>query len=786
MKRMIVMLLTCAMATARAFDDTDTVSVVNYSWLQLPNTAPFAGSSSQGDFFVDDPIVSGGGTMWTFRYGASWGPNYPLLTEEGYGTADYWAGLRFSEPRNVHTVEIDYWVPGDSRCKRFRIEGSLDGVAFDEIGLVEFEDAIANEGGTAVVSVTNDMYKAIRVRLKGVLSQPEDEEDYSGTYGVSFSRIEPFGDGLVAWGDINCANQDVFGTVASCTAGYNWLGFNDGTFRAQGSVYVGSGLPWPEGAYFQVDLVQTQRIVMSTLVAGYGISWERDSILLEVSNDGVDFLPVPPPTLYLREGESPSNAITYRWGEPIEARYWRVVGIGDPLGGGYSLFKQWLLYQTQADPPKPPILKAKDIVVTVGVAGKATITFEDVDDGSVCPNGETLLRTLSRTEFGYRHIGNAVPVTYTIQNSITPLSTNIIVTVLGDPALGEMIPVYDYNWFQLRSNQIAVAAYLLGDDLSFGEQLSPSHGTYDHEASVEENYAVIDNRLRWGARWRPASYWAAGAGGTTTGDGASNYCAKVTFSEPRNVHTVSAQWDVESPVSLSRYFVDGTADGEVWEVIGEKSFDPPAIGSGFIDTLPVTNGTYAAIRVRLMAGDYEAAPSGDQAGGPGFYAIEPIGDGIIASHEANWANAHNFLTTLTLLENFDYPGPRVTDGNIFIYGNYPSLLCGKAGGWLWPDAAQIDLGAVEWIDAVTILWDSGYYATTATILVSEDGETFSEVDDFATDATNVRSLLTFAPVKARYVRLTDATGPGGWGVLFRQMFIMGCKNPARGTVIIVR
>ena len=76
----------------------------------------------------------------------------------------------------------------------------------------------------------------------------------------------------------------------------------------------------------------------------------------------------------------------------------------------------------------------------------------------------------------------------------------------------------------------------------------------------------------------------------------------------------------------------------------------------------MTDGEYLGIRVRMNAGGYAYGSSGR--GGPGFWTIEPCGDGTLTDAEVNWANKPNFSTVATVFHMTQDGATRFNDGSV--------------------------------------------------------------------------------------------------------------------------
>ncbi len=743
--RFMVLALLAAAGQTLAAD----VAVSNYSWLQIPDgivagvgnpSTPFNTSGYTGHLSVEH-----------FRWGGRcWIPDGTLTAD---GAGDYWAAIQLDQPRNVKQIRLQYWTGEGAQIRRFRIEGSADGTSFVSIGLYQYDDFTVGDSVVLTIPVTNDTYRVVRVRMNGTTSQPGNPDYLPGTSpgsrgGPGFWLVEPFGDGTVADSKVNYANQPVFSTTTTCGSGltFSWNAFNNGTLEDGNR--VGEQMPWASGRYFQLDLGTARRIFRSILVSDD--DWGAATATFSYSTDGSTFVPVTDLSLPIIRASRDRGALEYTF-TPVEARYWRVTGA---TGSGYTLFNQWMLYQTINH---PPVAIATNITVYVGVNG-AQIGPDDVDAGSYDPDDDPITRTVDPETFSYLDMeqGTAT-VTFTVSDGEMQSSTNITVTLLLDPALEGRVPVSNYNWLQLRPDRVTASVGLIG-----GTEIWAGYG------------ATAD--IRWGNHvWIPS-----GGNGYGTYGGASNYYAAVTLDQRRHVSRVDVQWWAYEGTSLTRYYVDGSINGTEWAQIG--SFNSGSARTGvFRDSVTVTAGEYLCVRVRIMAGDY--AYGSVNRGGPGVFSIEPVGFGSLPAAEVNWAHKGNFLTTVAN-NALDSYGVLYNDGRFFDGdGDRVGTISRDFGPTSY---IQIDLGALRWIDTVVILWDGWYWASTFKVRWSANGTDFQEVPrPVGPSLANGRSILTFRSVQARYVRLTDCVGTPH--ALFNQMLVLGgLPPPPVGSVVLVR
>jgi len=731
--------------------------VKDYSWLQLPTEeiTPFVGS----EITVDPMNMSGytrAGAIDCFRWGTQmWNPSTGLTTA---GQRDYWAGLLFSEPRNVHRVTVQVGVAtGHAKVRRFRVEGSEDGTDFDEIGFYDF-GAMVDISGNVFAPVTLDVtpgdYVAVRVRFNGHQGDTVDP-DYTGNHdygGPGLVLLEPFGDGLVAGESVNLANRDVFYSIVTSTLELpGTTAINSGSLLPDGSPERHrSQVPWdPETRYLQIDLGEAQA-VWRTVLKFRSSSAVVANVFFAASTDGVTFAPVSgrsAPILHTNDDYGRYTAVEYTF-PPVEARYWRITGV-TYINDEFQV-DQWMLYKTLN---RAPVVKATDATWTVKLP-VVSLPWNVLDHGSFDPDGDPLTYTVTPDTFRQSDIGKQVSVTYTVSDGKIPVSTNVFVTVVADASLKDLTLVRDYSWLQLPAGKVVASAGIVNDDLTEGRELGGNAHLF-----------------RWGQRgWSPS-----GDAVTGTDSAQSNHFAAVTFDAPRHVDRVRLHVGVGTP--LAALHIDGTADGETWTPIYTRP-DPLPPGDQRL-LIPVESGLYRAIRLRLMAGDYAA-------GGYELHLLEPCGAGALPPEEINWANQPNFVTTMATLGVMHHPAANFVSGSLM---NDDNITTGTNPGSFpaYPAAyAQVDLGEKRWCSSVAVLW-SQYYGLSFNVYVSEeaDGEDFAPVErPVLTSYCQRAMVLSFDPVRARRIRVTDAVE--GWLCLFNEVMVGGCPKPVKGTVIIVR
>ena len=332
---------------------------------------------------------------------------------------------------------------------------------------------------------------------------------------------------------------------------------------------------------------------------------------------------------------------------------------------------------------------------------------------------------------------------------------------------GREVEVEGYNWLQLRPGKVVASSGILNANLEHVQALGCSYGDI--------------SQVRWGGYvWLPSS-----ANGTGTYGGTTNYYATLTFDKPRHVYKVHTllRLDVNEG-SVTKYSIDGFV-GESWiNDIGVMQ-SPSAITGGMVDSMvPVTPGDYKAIRVRFMAGNYTAG-SGRS---PGIWAIEPYGNGIIDAEDVNWANKPNFYTVAKVsgLQNGSllFTSGRIINDNAYRVGH-------NAAAWPSGAYAQVDFVTEREINSAIATWNINYNGTYFKIHGSNDGVNFTEA---VQTGSSVLSLgepaalqVTFEPIKARYIRITDVERTAASYLYLTQLFLHGPNPPnSKATLILIR
>ena len=328
---------------------------------------------------------------------------------------------------------------------------------------------------------------------------------------------------------------------------------------------------------------------------------------------------------------------------------------------------------------------------------------------------------------------------------------------LDAPARGDVV-VNDYNWLQLRPGSVTpFVGGAAGGGSGYGEPAD----------------------YRWGDHvWIPD--------GTLTADGTGQYFAALSFDAARPIETVIPQWWAHEGTSVRQFFVDASPDGTNWTQIGSHDYGSFQSNSArFRTPVDVTDGTYKNIRIRLEPGDYTFGNA--NRGGPGLYAIEPIGDGTVETGQLNWAN--NAVSGSTVSNNgFDFNGTRYNDGFLF---DDEGQRTGQSADWEAGDYVQLDLQQPRAVDSAVVVWDHIYASTSFNVEYSMDGTTFQDVTGksaaalYAPASGHGATGYTFDPVTARYFRITDAAGSGGGYNLLNQVLLYeAVPEPSAGLAAI--
>ena len=346
--------------------------------------------------------------------------------------------------------------------------------------------------------------------------------------------------------------------------------------------------------------------------------------------------------------------------------------------------------------------------------------------------------------------------------------------------------VTNYSWLQIPDNVV----------VGYGSSVTP--------LPFNPLQDGIEN-IRWGNRFYPNR--------TMTAYGTNDYWGAVQLDMARTVTSVRVQlWtDSTQAATFKRMTVEGLPAGlpldstsgyanigsyTMTNSVGEEVFSggliPNAASSWF--NIPVTNGLYSIIRVRFNGtgsrgdgnADYEP---GDKTGvgGPGFFVIEPFGDGWVSEKDVNYAH-RQFGTAAS---------HNLSGGTM--WGNVTNLITGTianavAGAnaerfgmtqpWNVDGGIKIDLGTPRPIGRSIIVNNAGEGCVTATFEYSnnENGP-FTKVTAMSSSNLVLSSsgmLEYFFPeVTARYWRVVDGRGLNGRVILTQWMLFTGDRSPFR-------
>jgi len=322
------------------------IAVSNYSWLQVPDGVV----SSYGNAGTPYQTTGGDGFGASdyFRWGSRvWIPNSTLTSS---GAGDYWTTIKLDTPRLVEEVAPQFWTFEGTGVRRYKVEASLDGVSYSQIGSHDFGSMQVNQTLRHVNNVTDGVYQYIRIRLNGTTSQPGDADYQFGNVnraGPGFLNVEPTGDGTLSdLYQVNWVNQPNFlTTLTNNGLDFNGNAHNNGLLFDNGT-RTGDLGNFETGDYAEIDLKAIRKVGRSILVwqhvegaTSYGLQW---------SNDDVTYTNVTGLSAAVQHAGLTTGATEYTF-TPVNARYFRVV---NATGGGNSIFNQVLLYNV----PEPTSL----------------------------------------------------------------------------------------------------------------------------------------------------------------------------------------------------------------------------------------------------------------------------------------------------------------------------------------------------------------------------------------------------------------------------------------------
>ena len=328
----------------------------------------------------------------------------------------------------------------------------------------------------------------------------------------------------------------------------------------------------------------------------------------------------------------------------------------------------------------------------------------------------------------------------------------------------DVVAVTNYSWLQIPDGIVA----------GVGKPSNPFNTNGWTGFGTPECY-------RWGKNpWIPS--------GTLTGGGTDDYWAAIQLDEPREVHTVSAQFWASEGAQLRRFKVEGSSNGTTFAQIGAYDY-----GSFVINppdqTLAVTSGVYRVVRIRMngtasQPGDPDYLPGTSDPpnrGGPGVGLLEPFGTGEADYRKVNVVNAAQFGTVGSCSAALELKWTGFNNGTL-ADGN----RVGEQMPWAAGEYFQIDLGAPRLVDRSILVGDDDWGALTAAFAYSTDGASFQAVSGLSAPIVHVGQALateyTFTPAMARYWRVTDATASSY--ALFNQWMLYALPPPG-GSVVVV-
>ncbi len=725
-----------------------TVAVTNYCWLQLPaaDVTPLLGSAN-------GVTGSGYGAPADFRWGDHvWIPNGAMTAN---GTQMYYAAIRLDQAREINQVMVQWWTGEGTALTQFYVDVSTNGADWTSVG--SWSGANPGSRTRVTVDVANTTSRYVRVRQEaGGYAYGKADRGGPGVYA-----IEPVGNGVVNDDQVNWAQRTTFGTSVANKfdlggdGGFLGTRYNDGFLFDDEGVRTGDQGNWEAGEYAQIDLKATRGVQSAVIVWDSGYC--GSSFQVQYSNDGTSFTPVA----------NPGSPIVHRPGasevqfDPVKARYFRIVNaVG---GSGYNLLNQVLLMGALRGPPTLSANPASRMVrapaaasFSITAAGDPPLVYQWQRNGVDIDGATTAAYTLSPTV----DADNGATFRALVSNDNGAV-TSTVANLTVFPALTEPnVAVANYNWLQLPAGLV-----------------TPLWGSQN--GTVSSGFGQISD-FRWGnSVWLPSP--------AMTANGTQMYYAGVQLTPPRLVSTVWVQWWGSANTTYRSFYVDGSSNGTTWTQIGSHDYGAFQITQQTRTAVDVTDGLYGYVRVRLMPGDYQYISGGY--GGPGFYAIEPVGSDGVRLTEVNWANSPNFATVVgnkfDVGGDYSNSGTRCNDG--FLYETDVGRS-GDAGNWETGEYCQIDLKQSRWFDRVVLVANLHYGFAGFTVSVSNDGVVFTPV-------TNPKPLISypagaavekrFDRTRARYVRVSDAIQSGGGYALLTQFLVLGSTAPT-GTLLQVR
>lgn len=305
------------------------------------------------------------------------------------------------------------------------------------------------------------------------------------------------------------------------------------------------------------------------------------------------------------------------------------------------------------------------------------------------------------------------------------------------------VSVTNYNWLQLPPNDVVAF-------------VGSSSGTGAIGYGQPADY-------RWGHHvWIPD--W------TRTNTGTGTFWAALNLGAPRNVTSVWTQWWAQESTGIQKFYVDSSSNGTTWSQVGSYDFGTMrGVSAGwearFRAQVPIPAASYQYLRVRVEPGDYAWSTTNSGRGGPGIYAIEPVGSDTIDSSQVNWVNQGNFTTSVSNSAGIPFNFTRYNDG--WLYDD-EAQRTGGAQPWAAGTYMQINLGTPRLINQVIGVWDADWKGPNFKVQYSTDGTNFFYVGGqsalLATGSPGA-SWYKFNDVTAQWFRITEANGTGSWNLL---------------------
>ncbi len=199
-----------------------------------------------------------------------------------------------------------------------------------------------------------------------------------------------------------------------------------------------------------------------------------------------------------------------------------------------------------------------------------------------------------------------------------------------------------------------------------------------------------------------------------------------------------------------QYTVEGSADGQTWTLLADQSANTrPATEKGRVHRFPPARARL--VRLNILKNSVNEAVHVVEVQVYSDDPAAPKNSAVQMNHPGNLALGRPVSTTVP--QETDKAPERAVNG-----------VLDRNDGW-WgarsetPKVFTVDLGASQSIDTVRAIfyWDGTRYYQYA-VEGSEDGAQWTVLADATkntTPSTSLGYIHTFAPVKARYVRLND-------------------------------